>query len=156
MQNAITEDKKRRVALYQKKGVQARLEYPYITDDEFDKSIKELAAKMGIDPASVVTYTLGTKDEMEEGTLYFCPRCGTKHHDGIEPTTSMFLKQGKDGAMTTAGYYKMLVMDSYCCNEEFEIHTDKWAEESEKLNKDLEADRQEESRREGESSEETI
>jgi hypothetical protein len=106
-----------------------------MTDDEFEESLKEWAAKTGADYDSILTYAIGTEDEEAEGHLYFCPRCGAFEEYGHEPNTRMMYRKAENGELKEAGYFTSNHIDCSNCNNIFEIHSDKYQETDSALNK---------------------
>lgn len=127
---------KKRIAMVKKDGVMMKLEYKFLTDEEFEKCLDELSKKTNVDVGSIITYDLGTRDDVEEGTMYFCPKCGEYNEFGHEPNVREFYqKDPETGKLKPAGYHKNLTLECYSCDETFEIYTEQFEKESEKLTK---------------------
>lgn len=128
--------KKKRAAIYKSGSMTMRFDYPFITDEDLEKSLKEFADKLNAEPDSILVYTLGDEDEEENGVLYFCPKCGAYNEYGYDPSMRMFYRRDKEGEQPKeAGYFKNNIIDCTNCNEVFEIHTDKYTEQAEEMTK---------------------
>lgn len=132
----MSEDtKKQRIAIVQKDGISMRLSYDFVTDAQFDTSLKELAEKMKYPYEHIVQYTLGDEEETQEGTLYFCPKCGYHNDGGYEPDVRMYYRQDSEGKSQPAGYFKTLNIDCTECDTVFEVRTEQFDADVEELNK---------------------
>lgn len=127
---------KKRVALLKKGEITTRLDYTYLTDEAFDRSVQDIANRWGVHPEHVLTYTLGNEDETNEGNCYFCPRCGHYNEWGHEPHTRQYYRHNPEtGRSEPAGYFKSLTLECDQCEETFEIQTDTWDEEGKRMTK---------------------
>jgi hypothetical protein len=128
-------EKKKRVAVCQKGGIVMRVDYNFVTDEEFQKSLAEWATNINVDVDNIITYTLGDEDEMEEGNAYFCPRCGYYNKYGYEPNISLYYQEDKlTGESKPTGYFKTLDIECEHCDVTFHIQTDKFNEDTKDLN----------------------
>lgn len=128
------DDKKKRILIFKKGGLTTRFDYTFLDDIEFDSILKELATKLNVDKNDIISYTLGNKDETEEGVVHFCPKCGTYNEYGYAPEVNQYYKIDKESnEFKAAGFYKTLDIDCPNCNENFNINTAQFEEESEKL-----------------------
>lgn len=135
---------KQRIAIYTKKGITTRIEYNPITDEQFEKNLTNISTSKGIEKDSILTYTLGDEDEMENGNLYFCPRCGHHNEYAYEPDLRMFYAKDKEtDELKEAGYYKFVTIDCSGCDETFEIHSKKMDEDAQKFTKSIMGDKKE-------------
>ena len=134
----LLDEKKKRIVMFKVDGTFIRFDYTYIDDDEFEASLEGLASKYKINKDSIFTFTLGTQEQTEDGIVHFCPKCGSHYEYGFEPSVNMYYSIDKESnELKPAGYYKTLNIDCYTCGEVFNISTDKFEEESDKLTQDL-------------------
>lgn len=138
-------DKKKRIVIMKLEGISIRFDYTFLDDIEFQASLEELSRVYKIDKGSILTYTLGTEEETENGVVHFCPRCGTYNEHGFSPEVDTYYAIDKETEqLKPAGLYKTLNIDCLNCNDIFNISTEQFQEESAKLTKTFLAKEQEE------------
>jgi hypothetical protein len=131
----LAEEKKKWVALYGTGSLTIRFDYGYLTEEEVQESLQEWATKTGYDVDNVILYSIGTKEEEEEGCLFFCPRCGAHNEYGMEPSTRLFYREDKEGNTKPAGYFKSTWVECTNCDNTYEVHSDKYHEDVKEMNK---------------------
>lgn len=139
MENETRE--KKRIAVIHTKGTMVKFNFDYLTEAEFEKSLDEIAEKYNYVKEDIMRYTLGTKEEMEDGNLYFCPKCGNYESSGFKPAIRLLTvlkpNETEGTSMETVAYEKYLEINCFHCESEFEIATEQFLEESEQLTKEL-------------------
>lgn len=123
---------KKRIAIIKKEGMTMKMEYSYLTDVEFEKSLAEVSKKMNVSPDSILTYTLGTQEEMEDGMMYFCPRCGEYNEYGYEPELHLYYRTEGD-VSGPAGYFKDVQVNCTSCDDTFRLTNQKMEDEAQAL-----------------------
>lgn len=128
-------DKKKRIAIAKKNGLTMKLEFEYVTDQEFEDALKKHEELTKMPAEDFITYTLGAEDEMNEGTLYFCPRCGEYNEYGFEPNVTPYYNSADK---KLAGFFKRVDIECMNCDENYEIHNSRFDEDMKKMNEKLE------------------
>ncbi|MEX3625330.1 hypothetical protein [Viridibacillus arvi] len=115
--------KKKRIAIYKKYGITVQLDLDFQTEEELFRKLDDIAIHAGILPGNISVFTLGTKEQMNEGYVYFCPRCGKYHPEGIKPIWELLYQKDDDEDLVEAGQYKVLTIDCQHCVDEFYINS---------------------------------
>jgi hypothetical protein len=131
----MAEDKKKWVAIYKTAAATIRLEYGYLTEEEVQNSLEEWATKMGYNVDNIILYGIGTEEEEKEGYLFFCPRCGSHHDYGMEPSTRLFYRKQEDGSHKPAGYFKSTWVECTNCDNTYEVNCEQYSEDVKEMNK---------------------
>lgn len=130
------EFKKRRI-IFQFETLKMTFDTPYISDEACEKLVKMQAELHKMPAEHVLVYNLGTEDQDEDGTMFFCPKCGNYNEYGWDPTVNMFYRRTKEGGeLTKAGYYKYVPIDCDNCGS-FEVNCDKFEKEMDKMNEEF-------------------
>lgn len=130
------ENRKRRI-IFNFDNVCMTLETDYISEEECKKMVEKHAATYKVSTKRAFVFHLGTKDEDENGTLFFCPQCGQYNEYGWDPQVNQFYTQPKEGGATKpAGYYKYVPIDCDNCGV-FEVVRDDFEQQMKTLSKEF-------------------
>lgn len=133
----MCEEKRKRKIITQIDTLTSTVSTDYITDEECKKMVKQYATAYKISEKQIFVFDLGTEEEVENGTMFFCPKCGSYNQYGWDPQVNQFYTQPKDGGPAVpTGYYKYVSIDCDDCGT-FELSCDKFNEEMEKLSKEF-------------------
>lgn len=131
------EEMRKRKIIFNFDSMKMTLDTSYISDEACEKMVKKHATAYNISTKQAFVYDLGTEEQEENGTLFFCPKCGHYNEFGWDPTVNMFYKRSKEGGnMEPAGYYKYVPVDCDDCGT-FEVNCKEFENQMKEMNKEF-------------------
>lgn len=135
---AMCEESRKRRIIFNFDTFRMTLDTDYISDEMLDKTVEKHSTAYNVHPKRAIVFDLGTQEQDENGTLFFCPQCGQYNQFGWDPRVNQVYKRPKEGgAMVLDGYYKYVPVDCDSCGV-FEVVRDDFERQMKILNGKLE------------------